>query len=263
MRRQADLNALRECWAGWLANEQITLLVDDGCFAIAVHAQADFSSGQPETIVVQQVGLNAQMLRLVRERALERGDEFLAFRHYPEEVELGQRLPELGLAPEVTRVTRDTRALLPVTVPVRPANGSDLAFMGRLHVEFSPFYQSSNRRGMELGAMEVLSNYLSLDLLRYPGWVDRERQGYVLLERDFSLDLLERKGVYLYDIAVQPSSWGRGLAVSLHEAAMQGALEAGYQTVIGDIACENERALGVATEKLGYAVEWRRWGCNL
>ena len=263
LRRQADLSALQKCWSGWLANDQLTLLVGVESFAIAVHSQADFGSGQPETILVQQVGLNEEMLRQLAERAVQWGDEFLAFRHYPEEKELGQQLPELGLAPELTRVTRATTALHPVTVPVRPASSRDRAFMGRLHVEFSPFYRSSNRKGVDPDAMEVLSHYLSLDLQRYLGWVDEQRQGYVLLQRDFPLDLLERKGVYLYDIAVDPNSWGRGLAVSLHEASMRGARESGYQTVVGDIAFENERALWVATEKLGYQVEWQRWGRNL
>ena len=263
MRRKADLNALQECWSGWLANDQLTLLIDSDRFAIAVHSHADFSSGQPETVLIQQVGMDGEMLRLLAERARQRGDEYLVYRHYPDDAELEAHLPEWGLAPELTRVTRSTAAVRPVTLATRVVGPSDRAFMGRLHVEFSPFYRSSNRRGVDLDAMEVLSNYLSLDLRRFLGCVDEQRQGFVLLERDFQLDLLERKGVYLYDIAVQPTSWGRGLAVNLHEAAMQAAREAGFQTVVGDIAFDNERAFFVATEKLGYGVEWRRWGRNL
>lgn len=263
LRRQADLTALAQFWSGWLANDQVTLLVGDGCFAIAAHSQSDFASGQPETIVVEQVGWDQAMLDLLGKRARQWGDEFLALRHFPEDLELGRLLPKLGMAPELTRITRSTAPFRPVEAEVRSARAGDRAFMSRLHVECSPFYRSSNRHGVELGALDALSHYLRLDLERYLGWVDPQRQGYVLLERDFTLDLLERKGVYLYDIAVNPASWGKGLAVALHESAMAGAAELGYQTVVGDIAFENERAFWVATEKLGYQVEWRRWGVNL
>ncbi len=263
LRRQADLTALEQFWNGWLANDQVTLLVGPECFALAAHAQSDFSSGQAETILVEQVGLNREVLDFLRERAGQWGDEFLALRHYPEDTALGDLLPELGLAPELTRVVRSTQPLCQVRQAVRPARARDRGFMSRLHVEHSAFYRSSNRVGAELGTLDALTHYLSLDLMRYLGWVDEASRGYVLLERDFSLDLLERKGVYLYDIAVRPESWGQGLAVSLHEAAMAGAAELGYATVVGDIAYENERAFWVAVEKLGYAVEWRRWGVNL
>ncbi|MFN8607973.1 MAG: GNAT family N-acetyltransferase [Vulcanimicrobiota bacterium] len=263
LRKQADLEALERFWSGWLANDQVTLLVGDQCFAIAAHAQTDFSTGQPETILVEQVGLGAEMLAFLSDRARQWGDEFLAVRHYPEDARLTDLLPRLGLAPELTRVVRSTQTWTEPTVPVRPARSRDRGFMSRLHVEHSAFYRSSNRDGADLGSLDAVTHYLGLDLTRYLGWVDEAAQGYVLLERDFTLDLLERKGVYLYDIAVRPDSWGRGLAVSLHEAAMAGARELGYETVVGDIAYENQRAFWVATEKLGYQVEWRRWGVNL
>ncbi|MBS2037104.1 GNAT family N-acetyltransferase [bacterium] len=263
MRRRVDLETLEHCWKGWLANDQVTVLVGSGQFAIAAHAQTDFATGQPETVVVQQLGFCAEVLQRLGQRARQWGDEFLALRHYPEDLQLGAVLPELGLAPELTRVVRSTRPCLEVRQTVRPAQARDRGFMSRLHVEHSAFYRSSNRTGAETGVMDALTHYLSLDLGRYLGWVDQARQGYVLLERDFRLDLLERKGVYLYDIAVRPESWGQGLAVSLHEAAMAGAWAAGYETVVGDIAFDNQRAFWVATEKLGYGVEWRRWGINL
>ncbi len=263
LRREADLQALEQFWSGWLANDQVTLLVGTESFAIAAHSQTDFATGQPETIVVEQVGLDDSMLQLLKARARQWGDEFLALRHYPEDLGLGLLLPELGMAPELTRITRATAPLRPVELKVRPARARDRAFMSRLHIECSPFYRSSNRQVADLGALDALSNYLSLDLQHYLGWVDEHRQGYVLLERDFTLDLLDRKGVYLYDIAVRPDSWGKGLAVALHESAMAGAWALGYETVIGDIAFENERAFWVATEKLGYQVEWSRWGVNL
>lgn len=263
LRRQADLTALEQFWSGWLANDQVTLLVGPECFALAAHAQSDFATGQPETILVEQVGLNAEVLGFLLERARKWQDEFLALRHYPEDTELGELLPRLGLAPELTRVVRSTQPVREVRQPVRPARARDRGFMSRLHVEHSAFYRSSNREGAELGTLDALAHYLSLDLKRYLGWVDEGGQGYVLLERDFTLDLLQRKGVYLYDIAVRPESWGQGLAVSLHEAAMAGVAELGYETVVGDIAYENERAFWVAVEKLGYGVEWRRWGVNL
>jgi hypothetical protein len=257
------LQALQQFWSGWLANDQVTLLVGSDCFAIAAHGQTDFSTGQPETVVVEQIGFDGPMLDFLKKRARAWGDEFLAVRHFPEDEPLGAALSSLGLAPELTRITRGTAPLLEVSGGVRPLANGDRPFVSRLHVECSPFYRSSNRQGADLGAIDALSHYLGLDLNRYPGWVDESRRGYVLLERDFGLDLLERKGVYLYDIAVRPQSWGQGLAVSLHEAAMRGAAELGYQTVIGDIAFANERAFRVATEKLGYQVEWRRWGVNL
>ncbi|MCW5869449.1 MAG: GNAT family N-acetyltransferase [Candidatus Eremiobacteraeota bacterium] len=254
---------MEQFWTGWLANDQVTLMVGNGCFAIAAHSQADFATGQPETIVVEQVGFDGAVLAFLQERARVWGDEFLALRHYPEDVELGERLPKLGFAPELTRITRSTEPLRPIAAEVRPARARDRAFMSRLHIECSPFYRSSNRQGVDLGAIDALSNYLSLDLRHYLGWVDQQRRGYVLLERDFTLDLLERRGVYLYDIAVKPVNWGQGVAVALHESAMAGARALGYRTVVGDIAFENERAFWVATEKLGYRVEWRRWGINL
>lgn len=272
LRRECDLRALRENWQNLLANGGVKILVaGEGAvegYLIAGCGQSDFATGQPETVVVEHAGPLEHYPALFETLKSDLEDDFLAIRVYPEESDLQGCLRACGFAPEFTRVVRAARSEAPAPpvegLHVRRAHAADRAFLAQLHIDCSPFYESSHRQGADWGAFAALDNYLSLDLDRaVAGWIaelEGKAAGYVLLRPEFALDMLERKGAYLYDIAVVQAAWGRNLVRPLHEAAVR---EVGYQTIVGDISAHNSRALHVALNKLNYQVEWERWGFNL
>ena len=273
LRKQSDVNALINHWDSLLANPQVAIWVARrgqgvDAYCIVGLGQADFASGQPETVVVEhagELGLYPSLFESVKQSV---EDDFLAIRLYPEEPTLREVLLSCGFAPEFSRVVRCTQGVrrpeLPEGISVRPALASDRAFLAQLHIDCSSFYESSNRHNVSWGALSALENYLSLDLTGdVQGWVAEEQgcpAGYVLLRREFGLEMLPTKGAYLYDIAVSRPHWGRNLVAFVHEVA---ALEIGYSTIVGDISAHNARALHVAMHKLQYRLEWERWGLNL
>lgn len=269
LRRDCDLRALRESWQGLLANPQVLiLLAGEEAYCIAGLGQSDFATGQAEAVVVEHAGNLAHYPALIESLKRRVDEDFLAIRVYPEEPLLKDCLKACDFAPEFTRVVRSTTTAAELAWPeglsVRRAGPGDRPFLAQLHIDCSPFYESSHRRDAGWGAFAALGNYLSLDLqTEVAGWLaelDGQPVGYVLLRPDFGLDMLERKGAYLYDIAVSHAAWGRSLVGPLHEVA---AREVGYQTIVGDISAHNTRALHVALDKLNYQIEWERWGVNL
>ncbi|MBT9581803.1 GNAT family N-acetyltransferase [bacterium] len=273
LRQQSDLNALTHHWDSLLANPQVAIWVarkdqDVGAYCIVGLGGADFASGQPETVVVEHAGQLALYPDLLESVKQSVEDDFLAIRLYPEQPTLREVLQSCGFAPEFSRVVRCTqgarRPELPEGLTVRPAVAADRAFLAQLHIDCSSFYESSNRHNVGWGALSALDNYLSLDLAGdVLGWVAEYQgrpAGYVLLRREFGLEMLPTMGAYLYDIAVSKPHWGRNLVVFVHEVA---AVELGYKTIVGDISAHNSRALHVAMHKLQYRLEWERWGLNL
>jgi ribosomal protein S18 acetylase RimI-like enzyme len=273
LRKQSDLAALRSNWSGLLSNPQVAILVarERGAavaYCIAGLGQADFATGQPESVVVEHAGPWQHYPALLGRLQQIVEDDFLAIRLYPEQPELRDVLLACGFAPEFSRVVRSTQGAvapdLPPGLSVRPAAAADRPFLAQLHVDCSPFYESSNRHHADWGAWSALENYLSLDFQgNLRGWVAEEQGrpvGYVLLRTQFDLDMLPRKGAYLYDIAVSKPYWGRNVVVFVHEMA---ASQVGFETLVGDISAHNSRALHVAVHKLQYCLEWERWGVNL
>ncbi len=280
-RKALDLEALEAQWQTVFAQPLFELWVvraTEGCqaFVLALFQQVEHATGQLEAIMVEHAGaLQAYPVLITRlvESARKRGDSFFAWRLYPHELALRDLLVQAGFAPEFSRVVRSTRASQadPVSgsLEIRRACSRDRAFLARLHLDCSPFYQSSNRAGAEWGALDALGNYLSLELEEQSitlGWVAWEQQqpiGYVLVKRDFLLEASQGRAAYLYDIAVARSHWGKEAATLLHEHAVHELARLGYPTLVGDISWHNHRALGMALGKLNYQVEWERWGVNL
>lgn len=273
-RREHDMTALEQQFELWVNHPQVSPLLSSGAFMIAVHNQEDFATGQPETVVVEHGGDRKQyaaLLPLLVERARAAGDEFLALRVHSGEEGLAELLQTLGWAAEFARVVRALEAPLSVSeaAGLRRAGNEDRGFLARLHLHCSPFYESSQRRNSQWATVGALDNYLSLDLSAESsllGWVAEEQgtpRGYVLVKLGFEGELLAGPSAYLYDIAVDPQARGRSLAGALHEAAVGELLSRGVENLVGDISAHNHQALAIATRRLGYGVEWQRWGLNL
>lgn len=280
-RKNLDLEALQAQWATVFAHPLFELWVvrqaeSSRAFVLALFQQAEHATGQPEAIMVEHAGELEAYPALIEQLAASarvHGDRFLAWRLYPQELELRELLIQVGFAPEFTRVVRSTGFeqghALGATLEVRPARSSDRAFLAKLHLECSPFYQSSHREGAEWQALDALGNYLSLDLseesltLGWVAWDQEEPLGYVLVKRDFALEASQKAGAYLYDIAVGRGHWGKDTATLLHEHAVRELARLGYEALVGDISWHNRRALGMAVARLNYQVEWERWGLNL
>lgn len=273
-RRQHDLQALEQQFELWVEHPQVSPLLSPHAFLIAVHGQQDFATGQPESVVVEHGGALDEVPSLLEpliQRARDKGDQFLALRLHPGQEELATLLESRGWAAEFARVVRPLDARLAVTEVegLRPAGPADRVFLARLHLQCSPFYESSQRRNSQWATVGALDNYLSLDLstesdLR--GWIveeEGEPRGYVLVRLGFQGELLAGPSAYLYDIAIDPAARGKSLAGALHEAAVAALLEQGIENLIGDISAHNQQALAVATRRLGYSIEWQRWGLNL
>lgn len=273
-RREHNIVALEQQFELWVNHPKVSPLMSSGAFLIAVHNQQDFATGQPETVVVEHGGDREQyaaLLPLLVERARAAGDEFVALRVHEGEEELTELLQTLGWAAEFARVVRALDRPLPVSelAGLRRAGNEDRGFLARLHLHCSPFYESSQRRNSQWGTVGALDNYLSLDLSaesQLLGWVAEEEatpRGYVLVNLGFEGELLAGPSAYLYDIAVDPEARGRSLAGALHEAAVVELLARGVENLVGDISAHNQQALAIATRRLGYGVEWQRWGLNL
>ncbi len=273
-RRQHDLSALEQQFELWVNHPQVSPLVSSDAFLIAVHNQQDFATGQPETVVVEHGGELQQygaLLDLLVARAVAAGDEFVALRVHSGQEKLAEYLQTLGWAAEFARVVRALETPLPVSEApgLRRAGNEDRVFLARLHLHCSPFYESSQRRNSQWATVGALENYLSLDFSpesQLLGWVAEEEatpRGYVLVKLGFEGELLAGPSAYLYDIAVDPQARGRSLAGALHEAAVGELLTRGVENLVGDISAHNHQALAIATRRLGYGVEWQRWGLNL
>jgi len=274
-RKASDQESLKGNWSGLLQSQRVSILVAQHpgrggllAYGIAGLDQRDFATGQAEAVLIEHAGdldCYPALLDFLKEQI---EDEFLALRVFPEQAELKDCLRQCGFAPEFVRVVRNLKEIhQPVLAPglsIRPARNSDRAFLAKLHVGCSPFYESSNRNRATWESLTALDHYLSLDFsgdLR--GWVaelDSKACGYVLIRQGFELELSSEPGAYLYDIAVKDGQRGRNLVSCLHEVA---AGQLGCSTLVGDISAHNQAALGVALGKLHYQVEWERWGTNL
>lgn len=277
VRRADDVLGLEAQWETVMGLEVFQLWVVETdeiqAFALVLCGQSDHATGILESVVLAHAGSEKFYPILLAEAARHsqaRGDRFLAIRCYPDQSGLQQILEQAGLAPEFSRVVRDLKVEIPWTseLTVRPAQASDRAFLARLHVECSSFYRSSHRREADWDTLEALNHYLALDFSQGEvlGWVAESNSvavGYVLVKSDFPLEFPGLRAAYLYDIAVLAQSQGKQAASVLHERAVQSLRQSGYDVLIGDISWHNHRALAIALEKLGYQMEWQRWGLNL
>ena len=274
LRRQHDLQALERQFQLWVEHAKVSPLLSAGAFLIAVHGQSDFATGQPETVVVEhggELGQYPALLEPLVRLARQAGDEFVAMRVYEGEEALAELLAARSWAAEFARVVRplDETVRATPSLGLRRARPEDRVFLARLHLECSPFYESSHRHGSQWATVGALDNYLSLDLTPESdlwGWVAEEEgelRGYVLVRLGFQGELLAGPSAYLYDIAVDPAARGKSLASALHESAVAALVQHGVENLIGDISAHNQQALAIAIRRLGYAVEWQRWGLNL
>ena len=269
LRRDTVLKELEQHWETFTQRADLAVLRTTNAFWVVAHGQIDFSSGQPETVVVEHAGEVREYPQLLEEsirRAVQHHDEFLAVRVYPQEAE---RFAGLGLSSELRRVVRTIAPTKPQgPYRIREATLRDRSFLARLHVQSRGFYRSAGRRGVDGSTWEDMGHYLSLELAPESdlyGWVALEDDlpvGYVLIRTPFFVELYGDNAAYLYDIAVARECWGREAASQLHEHAVARLAERGVGVLVGDISSANERAFSISG-RLGYELEWERWGRNL
>ncbi|MBS2038795.1 hypothetical protein JST97_27690 [bacterium] len=174
-----------------------------------------------------------------------------------------------GFRAEQARVVRliapGTSGLSSPDYPVRRARPDDLPFILEVHSAHTRAYRPAGRE-VDLQELELSyqMTYLTLDLNSPFYFILEEgasgrRAGYLLLNQGPSVGT--QRAFYVYDVAIAPEFYGRGLSVYLQGAAETVAgKEGGF--IYGDGSLDTA-SIGSWHAQMGYPVDTIRFGLHV